>query len=195
LGRPTDVAEQPGHHSYTYDPTTRQLATSRLTNDLDEDLLSFSYTYDPTGNVQTIVDQHTGVGTDNLDASASFVYDHRNRLMQRTIGGVSRYFQYDALGNLTGRDLVSPTDPANQLYADPERPHALTQRADGASYAYDADGNAIQRGSASTWRTTPAISSPASAPQRGCATPRSTSTTATATASGRWDRAGAFASS
>jgi len=146
LGRPIDISLEPGDHTYQYDPITRRLLQSKLTNGSGDDLVKLDYTYDDAGNIATVTDGHTGVTTDDLDATASYLYDHRNRLIQRTIDGNVAHFKYDELGNLTGRDLPTAGSAANQLYADATRPHAITQRHDGATYLYDDDGNVTKRG-------------------------------------------------
>jgi RHS repeat-associated protein len=97
------------------------------------------------GNLSTVSDSHTPA--DGLSSTASFGYDNRNRLSSRTLAAATRHFKFDNLGNLTGRDLLASGDQPNQVYGHLDKPHAVTTAASGATYAYDADGNVIQRGS------------------------------------------------
>jgi RHS repeat-associated protein len=147
LGRPDEITGPPGTLGYDYDPSTQRLASQVLAKGTAYPI-DLDYTYDPVGNLTVVNDGHTpDYQGEALSSTASFGYDRRNRLVSRTLAGATRHFRFDALGNLTGRDLAGPGDPANQLYAHPEKPHAVTTAASGATYAYDASGNATRRGS------------------------------------------------
>lgn len=63
-------------------------------------------------------------------------------MSSRTHAGDTRYYTYDPVGNLLGKRVPGPGE-INQTY-DPVRPHAVTS-AQGALYAYDADGNVVER--------------------------------------------------
>ena len=74
-------------------------------------------------------------GCNTRPATGRYTYDPRNRLASWTKAGQTRAYGYDALGNLT----TKAGQP--QVFDDPARPHALKVRGDGATYAYDPDGN------------------------------------------------------
>jgi RHS repeat-associated protein len=144
LGRVAAIQKPPGVETISYDPTTQRLEEIRFTSATAQVELALSYDFDPVGNVVEITDSRPGAATDGLSAGAEYEYDHRNRLTLRTLGGVTKHFAYDALGNLVTRDGDSSTP--NQLYQHATKPHAITQGANGKSYLYDADGNVTQRG-------------------------------------------------
>jgi RHS repeat-associated protein len=147
LGRPDAITGPPGTLAHAYHPSTHRLASQVLTKGTAYPI-DLDYTYDPVGNLTVVNDGHTpDYQGEALSSTASFGYDRRNRLVSRTLAGTTRHFRFDALGNLTGRDLASPGDAANQLYTHAEKPHAVTTAASGATYQYDASGNATRRGS------------------------------------------------
>ncbi|HEY5656222.1 MAG TPA: RHS repeat-associated core domain-containing protein, partial [Myxococcota bacterium] len=104
--------------------------------------LDFTYRYDPAGKLAAVAD----ASTRGWDASAAYTYDSAGRLDSWTdASGVTKYYAYDALGNLVGHGLDSPADPPNQAY-DAESPRRITRNRSGDTYAYDADGNVVRRG-------------------------------------------------
>jgi RHS repeat-associated protein len=152
LGRVETITEPPGLRSFSYDPATYRLKKIEYDTTPDGQVVDLTYGYDGAGNVTSVADAHDGAGTDGLDASLTVSYDHRSRIESRALLGSAKYFGYDALGNLTKRDVASAGASANQLYQYPGKPHAISALlAPGGGvlkdYAYDADGNTIRRGS------------------------------------------------
>ena len=94
--------------------------------------------HDALGNP---LDWSTSGNLGGLEASGSYAYDARNRLAAWERNGETRLFAYDALGNRSVHAGASSSP--NQLFADPERPHALTRRLGGTpvDFGYDATGN------------------------------------------------------
>lgn len=135
-----------------YDPKTylvahQELKTVQSLQGNTDARLNFDYQYDFLGNVTSIDDLNpTSVAGLAPFSDASYTYDSRNRLSSRTLGGVTKYYAYDKLGNLTGNLLSTSTAAANQIYDDPDRPHAI-KLAGATTFAYDADGNMTGRGS------------------------------------------------
>jgi RHS repeat-associated protein len=162
LGRIETIHEKPGNLDYSYyafgdtDPgrSVHALKSMVLGGGQSHDL---SYEYDPRGNVTQVTDAHSsmlgncsGSLEDCDDASASYLYDPRNRLSSwtREVGAArpTQHFAYDVLGNLVGRDLPSAGAAPNQTYAeDPAPPHQLTTSHSGKTYTYDASGNVDYR--------------------------------------------------
>ncbi|HRI11720.1 MAG TPA: RHS repeat-associated core domain-containing protein [Verrucomicrobiota bacterium] len=106
--------------------------------------LDLTYTFDRVSNVKSIADgaaTHSGA----LSSSRSgLLYDDLHRLTSVTYSatGLTKTLGYDHLGNLrTNTHLAS-----GQTYTYGTRPHAVTA-AGGKTYAYDACGNMITRGS------------------------------------------------
>ncbi|HXV35836.1 MAG TPA: hypothetical protein VEC18_01735, partial [Myxococcota bacterium] len=123
LGRVSALAERPGELRFEYyasgDPepekAVRRLKSVRLGDGAQLDL---AYRYSALGQIVGIDDAHTG---DALDASATYAYDARRRLRSWADSqGTTKYFAYDALGNLVGRELASASAAPNQLYAHPD---------------------------------------------------------------------------
>jgi len=161
LGRRATVATPAGVRTYSYLETTQRLAKDHFessTESLYERTLWYANEsapgvfdgvgyFDAIGNILDIVGQSTGSA---VDFSATYAYDHRNRLeswQKPGVGGVpdtpTASFKYDELGNLT-RHAVGANDPANQVFGQPDgtKPHAVTQQTDlGITYTYDLDGN------------------------------------------------------
>ncbi|MEJ0001950.1 MAG: immunoglobulin-like domain-containing protein [bacterium] len=130
-------------------PAARKIRTvvvgSGVTN-----LQNLTYSYDNVGNITQIID------TSNTSSAktANYVYDDLNRMTSATItavaSGQSTYthtFTYDAIGNISTGPIGSYTY-AGTGYANP---HAATT-INGATYAYDNDGNLTGNGTLSnTW--------------------------------------------
>ena len=125
---------QSGTRTFEYVGSTQRLHQDSFLSSGGSPAYTFSRTYaayDGLGNVTSI----TGSSQpDDIELTESFSYDSRNRLASWT-KGTARSYAYDELGNLTQHA------GAAQTFNDPDRPHALKQRADGATYSYDADGN------------------------------------------------------
>jgi RHS repeat-associated protein len=145
IGREQAIVKPPGIESFTYDAATYRLGEIRFTSVGGVQELRLGYGYDPVGNVLSVSDDRPGAGSDPLNASATFQYDQRNRLTLRTLGGITKHFAYDAIGNLVTRDgdSVSP----NQVFDHSSKPHAITASSHSQkTYSYDDDGNVIRRG-------------------------------------------------
>ena len=120
-GRIERVHSPPGVLEHTYDGTTDRLERMWLQRP-GTVLLDQTYAYDFNGRVKSVTD---GTGT-APSASATFEYDPRGRLIRHDLGGTDKWFRYDTLGNLVGRDVASSTSPPNLTYA-PGFPHRLAQ--------------------------------------------------------------------
>ena len=155
LGRARTISEPPGDVKLEYytgsdaepDKAVQRVKSMRL-NDAEGSRLDLRYKYNAGGQIIHVADGHTG---DDLNATAGYGYDQRGRLRYWTgrERGVdfSRYFAYDELGNLVGRDLPSATAAWNQFYETANKPHAISSSGhSGKSYAYDGAGNVTQRG-------------------------------------------------
>lgn len=130
----------------TYRVAHQELATVQSLQGSADARLNFDYQYDELGNV-TAIDDLNPTSDSSLApfSDASYTYDSRNRLKSRTLGGITKYYSYDRLGNLTGNLLATATGTANQTYNDAQRPHAI-QSAGSTTFAYDADANMTRRG-------------------------------------------------
>ena len=160
LGRRTMLTTPAGTQDFAYDPNTQRLATDEFnskTGGLYHRTLEYA-DYDPLGNIVQIDGDSS---TDQVDLSATYTYDRRNRLASwekpgLEVGGTllvpatpEAFFNYDALGNLTGHAVGTAT-AANQTFGQTTRPHGITQRTDlGIAYTYDLDGNLASE----TWST------------------------------------------
>jgi RHS repeat-associated protein len=99
--------------------------------------LDFNYKYDSIGNIESIDDQST-----TYDGSSTYSYDARNRLwVWRDASGVSKRFDYDALGNLVKHG------GSDQVFDTASKPHQIISNRAGEDYEYDLDGNVNRRGS------------------------------------------------
>ncbi|MEO8671008.1 MAG: RHS repeat-associated core domain-containing protein [Tahibacter sp.] len=99
-------------------------------------LQSLSYRYDNAGNIVERTDNLSGI-------SEKLAYDALDRLERSTVcksACVERPMKYDAIGN-----VVAKWDIGDYSY-NATKPHAVV-KAGGVSYAYDAVGNQVQRGS------------------------------------------------
>ncbi len=103
-------------------------------------LQDHEYTFDVLGNLTARKDKRIG-GI----LTESFCYDALNRLISDSFGSCSSgEYTYDSLGNLLRKGDNVPT----LAYNNPQ-PHAVSQATVGStniSYAYDANGQMIQRG-------------------------------------------------
>ena len=124
---------------------------------------TLSYTYDSgalgVGNLTKITDAlatTTASGGLHTNQTQTFVYDDLYRLTKATGpytatgGSLAITYAYDTIGNLTCNTQLSTctaTTP-NYKYLDPAHAHAVTAvtNAAGRTYAYDPNGNMIQRG-------------------------------------------------
>jgi RHS repeat-associated protein len=147
LGRERELVEPPGTLSFEYDSDTYRLERTKFRHaSSGQDWLNLGFSHDPLGNVQSITDTHNGPGQDNISAAASYTYDRRNRLESWDWNGAKKYFRYDSLGNLTHK-AVALDDPQNLMYANPNRPHQVTQHVTSSkAFEYDPDGNVMRRG-------------------------------------------------
>jgi RHS repeat-associated protein len=123
-----------------YDETTnRRWLTARWLGQEDGSgrLLDLSYGHDPVGNVVAAGDGVTG-------ESATYAYDHRDRLVDWWLdGGLQQHLTYDEIGNLTNLGGVSYSYPASGSGS--VHPHAVTGTDAGGSFTYDANGNMTGR--------------------------------------------------
>ncbi|MBW2543420.1 MAG: hypothetical protein JRF15_15145 [Deltaproteobacteria bacterium] len=161
LGRAVTISEAPGDLTFDYysmsDGEIGRAVNRVKQIKLDDDgaRLNLAYQYNGAGQVIRVDDDHTTA--DALDASAIYDYDQRGRLMSWTAehyANEPKYFAYDELGNLRGRELEDPDSAWNQFYFDGETgrageggPHAISINQKGKSYRYDERGNVTQRGS------------------------------------------------
>jgi len=151
LGRVTTVSGSHGDLTYDYydidDPAPGRLVEQLKSMTLDGSRLDLAYAYDANGNVSHIADHHTG---DNLNATADYLYDRRNRLASwKDANQTERHFAYDSIGNLVGRNLPAAPGNAsdwNQIYDDSNKPHAIRMNWNDKGYDYDASGNVVRRG-------------------------------------------------
>jgi RHS repeat-associated protein len=151
LGRVAAISGPQGDLSYDYydtdDPEPGRFVTQLKSMALDGARLNLAYAYDANGNVSQIADQHAG---DNLNASADYRYDRRNRLASwRDANQTERHFAYDSIGNLVGRNLPAAPGSAsdwNQVYDASNKPHAVRMNWNDKGYDYDASGNVVRRG-------------------------------------------------
>jgi RHS repeat-associated protein len=155
LGRVTRTSMASVQVDRAYHPSN-QLPTSLKVTKASTRLLDLAYSaYDEAGNIERINDLRPGAQADGIDATATYTYHpHRDWLASHDLGGEPKYFQYDTVGNLIGRDLASPSDPPNQPRK-PSFPHRLDYFQRGATQtvlAYDDDGNVKQRGSSDFFR-------------------------------------------
>lgn len=133
----------------TYHPQNHLPATLKVISGSTR-LMDLAYPqYDEAGNIKQIDDLRPGKATDGIDASATYsYYPDRDWLMSHNLGGSTKFFAYDALGNLIGRDVPSTTTQ-NQFIKN-GFPHRLDyySRSNGTTtLGYDADGNVTRRGS------------------------------------------------
>jgi RHS repeat-associated protein len=144
LGRRDEVHTEAGVRSYDYSLTTQRMTQDRFDGDGPGGYwIERNYTqFDQIGNILQI----TGSTSDGqVDVSASYTYDRRNRLASWDRATTApQFFSYDLLGNMVEHGVASPGS-VNQFFEHPTKPHAITSRADpfGTAYAYDADGNRI----------------------------------------------------
>jgi RHS repeat-associated protein len=103
-------------------------------------ILHLTYTYDARGNIKSKKDHLIGYEANHVTGMEErYSYDALNRLEKVTANGVTHYYRYDAIGNLTYKDGLS-------LYYHTQRAHALSSTSDGRSYRYDANGNMLSDG-------------------------------------------------
>jgi RHS repeat-associated protein len=148
LGRRAEVHSQAGVRRFEYPAQTQHLTLDRFDGAAPGGYwIERAYTQlDPLGNILEV----SGASADSqLELSASYTYDRRNRLASwQRPGSPAQHFTHDVLGNLTGHGVAS-AGATNQLFAHPSMPHAVTAKTDaGSSYTYDADGNRVSETSA-----------------------------------------------
>ncbi len=152
LGRIDTISEAPGDLKFEYyasadqepDKAVRQVKRMKLLDAVGS-RLSLAYKYNAGGQVIQVDDAHTG---DELKATAVYDYDPRGRISYwKDRDALERYFAYDTLGNLVGRDLATAGAASNQFYQTANKPHAISgSNHTGKSYAYDEAGNLTRRG-------------------------------------------------
>ena len=148
LGRRTDTVTSQGTLHREYYGTTPVLGGSvnalkrlAITAGNAAGALDFNYEYDSIGNITKILDQST-----TYDATATYTYDARNRLASwKDANNPTKFYTYDKLGNLEGHG-VGALNGTNQTFATATKPHRITRNRLLEDYAYDPDGNVIQRG-------------------------------------------------
>ncbi len=98
-----------------------------------------AYGYDDSSNVTAVTDMVPGVPA---TFSATYGYDSLDQLTSRTSAGRTAYYNYDAAGNLIGKEVDTPRGQ-NQSYGGAGRgPHALAS-AGGVTFSYDWNGNVV----------------------------------------------------
>ncbi len=140
LGQPSTVTYANGVDTIMqYYPLTNRLYSITTNSTAVGGLQNLAYTYDYSGNIVRI--------DDFMDAnrSQSFQYDDLNRLIQAqstAYGGTGILsYEYNAIGNMTYNSQMG----VYSYNTNGVRPHAVTQ-AGANTYAYDANGNMINRG-------------------------------------------------
>lgn len=128
----------------TFDAVTGWMSSVKSGPSGGTTLQNESYLYDRAGNV-------TQRQNNNVGLTESFFYDHLYRLEHSTLGGATNLaLTYDATGNILTKSTLA--GGATWTYGT-SRKHAVTQAGSGANtYAYDANGNVINRnGHAISW--------------------------------------------
>lgn len=130
-----------------YSMATGLLDSSRVTNNLSENLQDNQYIYNKIGNLTT---RQRYVESSDETISEDFHYDELNRLTKSEITGFQdKTYQYDAIGNLTFKSDVG----SYQYGQNGAGPHAVTT-AGSASYNYDDIGNMVSGDGRTTTYTT-----------------------------------------
>ncbi len=144
---PADNSYTPALMTFTYNSSTYQLDRFKVSNTFESigaETLDLSYGRDAAGNITSTTDNSVVYqGSSDVPLGANYTYDARSRVASWTRGGQTKYFTYNSVGNLTGKQ-VATVGATNQTY-DTVRRHRVTQ-ANGMAFSYDADGNVIQRG-------------------------------------------------
>jgi RHS repeat-associated protein len=126
--------------TYGYDDAGHLRLTRIATvNAAAQKLQEYVYSYDDNGNVDGTTD---GV---RPDQSVTLEYDSLDQLtaMKNPAGSVIEQYDYDAIGNLTQKGVLT------QTYNAGGRPHALASSS-GVAYQYDSNGNVISIGGTTT---------------------------------------------
>jgi RHS repeat-associated protein len=118
---------------YTYNSLNLRVMQIRTVNKNGTALQDLQYEYDAVGNIVKITDLVNS-------ATQQFQYDHSNRLIQAQGAYGLKSFSYDKIGNLLSKDENSYEYSANN-----SGPHAVTSLSDGSTFAYDLNGNMINR--------------------------------------------------
>ncbi len=150
--------------------------TTTLTSRLNIDSIDFSnlgvlsYTYDNTDNIQQIIDtvNSSGGKTLNYDAqnrltsasgpwgSASYVYDEKNNIQNKNIGGIVTNYSYDNSNRLaeytSGNNIISVTydkygniiTKGSNAYDYDHQGNMLGARTEGLRYIYDANNRRVK---------------------------------------------------
>lgn len=113
----------------------------------DAGVLNDSYTYDANGNVSSITDLQAGTNTRTMS------YDNLDRLTSVSapnIWGTSAY-GYDGLDNITSNTITAGATARSMVFNYPDPSTNRLMSASGTSgynftYAYDSQGNIVQRG-------------------------------------------------
>jgi RHS repeat-associated protein len=119
--------------TWGYDPLSTRLSTLTVSGNA----LARSYGYDPVGNLTSMSQSQPSSSL----WSATFGYDHRDRLTSWVQGATTESYAYTPIGNLTTKAGVAYSYPA----AGAARPHTPTL-VGGSAYSYDANGNLLSGG-------------------------------------------------
>jgi RHS repeat-associated protein len=120
--------------TYTYD--SRDRISTIDVKDGTTSYLDLDYTLDNNSNITQIGNGWRDTDTDWNSETESYSYDGLDRLTSASCTSWSHTYSYDKVGNRTSKDSVTYTiNTVNEV----------TSLSDGTSFAYDANGNRIQK--------------------------------------------------